>query len=106
MFGNMLGDFQERQEELRKKLATVMVEGQSEEGGVRVIANANKEIVDIDINPEVVDLSDKDQVEDLVLIAVNRAIQAAVLKESEEAKKLVEDIMPPGLGNLGNLFGM
>ena len=50
MFGNMLGDMEERQKEMRQKLAEIIVEGTAQNGAVKVIANANREITDIQID--------------------------------------------------------
>ncbi len=105
MFGNMLGDMEERQKEMRKKLAEISVTGTSPEGAVTVTANANRQITDIAIDQGQLDWSDVEMVQDLVLAAVNQALEQAAAKEAEETQRMVKDMLPPGLGNLGNLFG-
>jgi len=46
-----------------------------------------------------------EQVEDLVTVAVNRVLELAAAKEAEESQKLIKSMMPPGMGDLSNLFG-
>ncbi|MBK7409453.1 MAG: YbaB/EbfC family nucleoid-associated protein [Saprospirales bacterium] len=101
MFGNM----EEKQQEMRKRLSEKTVEGTSGDGAVVVKANANREIINISIKKEAVDTGDLEQLEDLLLVAANRALAAAAAVEAKEAENLLKDMMPPGLGNLGDLFG-
>lgn len=105
MFGDLLGNFQEKQEELKAKLAEMTVEAEAGGGAVKVTANCAKEIVNISIDKTALDWNDTEEVEDLVLEATNRALALAAEKEQEEAQNLMKEIMPPGLGGLGNLFG-
>jgi len=100
----MFGDIKGKQEEMQKKLAAITVQAESGDDAVIVEANANKEILNISINAEKVDLTDKEQLEDLILIAVNRAIELAKVKEAEATQSMIQDLLPPGMGDLGNLF--
>ena len=101
----MLGDMEERQKEMRQKLAEIMVEGTAQGGAVKVVANANREITDIRIDREKLDWEDVEMVQDLVLDATNKALAAAAAKEAEATQEMVKNMLPPGMGNLGNLFG-
>ena len=105
MFGDLLGNFQEKQDALKAKLAEVTVNAEAGNGAVKVTANCAREIVNIQIDKTALDWEDTEEVEDLVMEAVNRALTLAAEKEAEEAQNLIKDVMPPGLGNLGNLFG-
>ncbi len=105
MFGDLLGNMEEKQKAMKEKLSTMMVVGEAGEGAVKVTSNANREITNISINKDAIDLEDMEQLEDLVLIAVNRALEKAAEKEAIEGQNLMKDMMPPGLGGLGDLFG-
>ena len=105
MFGNMFGDMQEKQEALRAKLAEIHLEAEAGDGAVKVTANATREIVNITLDKSALDLEDLEQIEDLLLVAINRALEKAAVKEAAESKKLIQDMLPPGLGDLGNLMG-
>ena len=96
---------QERQKELKAKLAEMTVEADAGDGAVKVVANANREIVNISINKDQLDLDDLEQVEDLLLVAINRALEQAAEKEASESQRLMQDMLPPGLGNLSDLMG-
>jgi DNA-binding protein YbaB len=72
---------------------------------VKVIASANRRIIDIKLDERKIDLTDVAMIQDLVLVAVNKALDLASEKEQEEAQRIVKDLMPPGLGNLSGLFG-
>ncbi len=104
MFGDLMGNMGERQKELKKKLAEITVEAESGEGAIKVTANANREIINISINKEMLDWDDQEQVEDLLMVAVNRALEKALEKEAIESENLIKDMLPPGLGGLSDLF--
>ena len=71
----------EMQEELEKKEFETSAGG----GAVTVKVNGKKELIDIQIKPEVVDPDDVEMLQDLVLSAVNAAMQMA----EEDAEKLM-----------------
>ncbi|GAA5224666.1 YbaB/EbfC family nucleoid-associated protein [Membranihabitans marinus] len=105
MFGNLFGNIEERQAELQKKLESILLESSIMDGAVVVKANAKREILDIEIDSDKLDLSDIDQLQDLLVTAVNDVIGMASEAEQTESQKLISDIMPPGMGGLGDLFG-
>ncbi len=101
MFGNMFGNIEEKQAELAQKTAAIVVEATV--GGIKVAANGNKEIVNISIlDPSV--LEDKEQLEDVLMAAVNRALSDAGEKAAVEMQKSMEAMLPPGLGGLADMF--
>ncbi len=105
MFGDLLGNMEEKQKALKLKLATITVNAEAGEGAIKVTANANREITNISINKEALDWDDSEQVEDLLMVAINRALAKAVEKEAAESENLIQDMLPPGLGNITDLFG-
>jgi nucleoid-associated protein EbfC len=105
MFGDMMGNLKKQQDEMKEKLSQITVEAESGDGAVKVIASANRKILDILIDEKKVDLKDVAMVQDLVLVAVNKALDLAAEREQSEAQKMLQDLMPPGLGNLSGLFG-
>ncbi|MCB0644385.1 MAG: YbaB/EbfC family nucleoid-associated protein, partial [Phaeodactylibacter sp.] len=69
------------------------------------VATGDQRILDISINKEAIDWEDSEQVEDLVMTAVNRALDLAGEKAAAASEEMLKDMMPPGLGGLSNLFG-
>jgi nucleoid-associated protein EbfC len=105
MFDNLLGNLQKQQEELQQKLSEIYVEADAGDGAVTVKASCNLIIENIKINPAKLDMNDPEQVEDLVLVAVNEALEEARKKAAIETNKLLQGMMPPGMGDFGGMLG-
>jgi len=98
----MFGQVEEQQKAMRQQLATIMVEAEAGDGAVKVVANANREILNITFDKTLLDWNDIEQVEDLVTVAVNRVLELAAQKEAAEAQNLLKHMLPPGFeGMLG-----
>lgn len=100
MFGDMFGQVEEQQKALKEKLGKITVEGIAGDGAITVTSTASREIVNISINKDLLDMEDVEQIEDLVMVAVNRALEKAALKEAEATQGLLKDMLPPGFDNL------
>ena len=99
-FGDIMKQMQKMQakmEEIQKELENKRVEGTSGGGMVRVIANGKQEILEIKIDPEVVNKEDVEMLEDLVLAAVNQAKERAQEVQTEEMSKLTGGLKIPGM---------
>lgn len=95
--GALMGQVQKAQEKIAKaqeELANIEVEGTSGGGMVTVKATANQELVNIKIDPEVVDPEDVDMLEDLIVAAVNQALEKAQQASSEHMQKVAGGFMP------------
>ena len=82
---------------LYKELQEKTVEATAGGGVVRVVANGKKQLVDIKIDPEVVDSDDVEMLQDLVMAATNEALQKAEDMVADEMNKLTGGINMPGL---------
>ena len=100
----MFGGMEEMQKQMQEQLATIIVEEQAGDGLIKIKANAARQILDVSISPEL-ELDDKEQLEDLILEAVNRVVAAAAAKEQEESQAMLAKMLPGGMDGLGNLFG-
>ena len=89
----MQKDMMKLQEELQEKT----VEATSGGGVVKVIASGKKQLVGIEIDPEVVDPEDVEMLQDLILAAANEALQKAEEMVTEEMGKLTGGLNMPGL---------
>ena len=105
MFGDLLGNMQQQQEEMAAKLDEIIVEAEAGNGAVKVKATASRKILNISIDKEKLDWEDTEMVQDLIIAAVNQALEKAAAKEAEEAQNVMKNMLPPGMGDLGNLFG-
>ncbi|MDB4285958.1 YbaB/EbfC family nucleoid-associated protein [bacterium] len=100
--GDMMGKFKEMQERLKdakEKLDDIIVESEAGGGMVRVKANANRKILQIKIDPDIVDKDDLEITEDLITAAVNKALDQAEERGREELQGATEGLVPniPGL---------
>ena len=92
---------QQKAEEIKKRLDTISVYGEAEGGLIRVTATANKEIKSVSINPTFHQEADLEELEELLAVAINKAIQQAEQISQSEMQASAKDLM----GGFGNLFG-
>lgn len=90
MFGDLSGmmdklkEAQQKIEETKARLNTVLVDGESGDGKVKVTVTANREIRSIDIADDL--FNEKDALEDYLIIALNNALgKANDINETEMA---------------------
>lgn len=94
---------QQKAEEVKKRLDSVTVTGEAEGGKIKVYATGNKAITSIEIDEVFFSSSDKEQIEELLVVAINKAIEQAENVHQSEMQSISQDMMG-GLGDLGNLF--
>jgi hypothetical protein len=98
----LVAQAQKMQEQLaaaQKELATRTFEGSAGGGMVVATVTGSQELVDISISPEVVDPDDVEMLQDLVVAAVRRALEAASTAASDELGGLTGGL------DLGGLLG-
>lgn len=66
-------------------------------GAVEVVINGNKTIKSLTIKPEVVDPEDIDMLQDLIISAVNEAINNVETTTESEMSKITGGVSIPGL---------
>lgn len=93
---NIMKQAQKMQEEMQnaqKNLENITVEATSGGGMVKVEASCDIKIKSIKIEPEVFNDNDQEMLEDLVVAAVNQAIENAQQKSNEEMQKITGGMM-------------
>lgn len=81
----------------QEELATKTIEASSGGGMVKVVANGAQKIESIVLEKEVVDPEDVEMLQDLVLAAVNDALNKSQEMVSKEMGKLTGGLNIPGL---------
>ena len=81
------------QEELEEKTLEATAGG----GAVKVVVNGKQEVVDLKIDPEVVDPDDVEMLEDLVLAAVNQGMREVQEMVNDEMGKVTGGMNLPGM---------
>ncbi len=93
MFGKIL-EMKAQMEEAKKMLEEVFASGEA--GEVTVKCDGTRRIIDVNINLENLALIAKDELQDLIVLAANRASEDAQ-KKAEEIFKNKFGPMAPGL---------
>ena len=104
---DMMGKFQEMQnrlKEVKEQLEDITVESEAGGGMVRVIANGNRKVLKIHIDPDIIDKDDPEIMSDLITAAVNKALDKAETRGREEIEGVTKGMLPniPGL-DLGKM---
>ncbi|MBC8587322.1 YbaB/EbfC family nucleoid-associated protein [Paratissierella segnis] len=97
---NMMKQMQKMQkqmEDMQAELEVKEVETSSGGGAVKVTANGKKEILNISIDESVVDKEDIEMLQDLILVAVNDALNKAEEMMTNEMKKITGGLNIPNL---------
>ncbi|AYN68279.1 YbaB/EbfC family nucleoid-associated protein [Euzebyella marina] len=108
MFGDMMGmmgklkETQQKVEETKKRLDTVTLEESSSESLVTVTITANREVKAIKIDDSL--LEDKEQLEDYLVLTLNKAIEKATKVNETELAAVAKEGMP-NIPGLDGLFG-
>lgn len=88
---------QKQMEETKAEIEQRTVEASSGGGAVVAVVNGKRQIIDIKIKQEVVDPDDVEMLQDLVLTAINEALNKAEQMMNEEMGKLTGGFNLPGL---------
>jgi len=101
--GNMQGmlqKVQKMQAEMQKAQADLQsrtFEAAAGGGAVKVRANGKKELLEVTIDPQVVDPEDVEMLQDLVLAAVNEVMHTIDQVSEEEMNKITGGMKLPGM---------
>jgi DNA-binding YbaB/EbfC family protein len=102
MFGDlsgMMGKLKEAQQKIeatKKRLNTILIDGEANNGKIKVTVTANRQVKSISISE---DLTDKEEIEDYLIIALNSALKKANEISETELAAAAKDGMPniPGM---------
>jgi len=89
---------QQQMETVQAQLAARMVEATSGGGAVKVVAKCDGSIASIKIDPQALNQSDAQLLEDMILTAANQALGQAKEISNSEMGKVTAGLSLPGLG--------
>lgn len=106
MFGDIMGmmgklkETQQKIEETKKRLDTVLIDEQSSDGLLKVTITANRNIRSVTVDDSL--LEDKEQLEDYLVLVLNKAIAKATAVNEAELAAVTKEGMPniPGLDGM------
>jgi DNA-binding YbaB/EbfC family protein len=88
---------QQQMEEIQAQLAARTVEATSGGGAVKVVAKCDGTVASIKISPQAINPADAQLLEDMILSAVNQALEQAKQISSAEMGKATQGFSLPGL---------
>ncbi len=88
---------QKQMADLQEELKTREVEGTAGGEAVKVVVNGNKNIVKVTLSPEAVDPDDVEMLQDLIVTAVNDAMQKVDAMTEQELGKVTGGMKLPGM---------
>jgi nucleoid-associated protein EbfC len=103
MFGDLMGmmgklkETQQKIEETKQRLNHVLIDETSNDGLLKITITANRTIKSITVDPTL--LNDQEQLEDYLILVVNKAIERATAINEAELAAVAKDGMPniPGM---------
>ena len=103
MFGDLMGmmgklkETKEKVEATKKRLDSVLIDEASSDGLLKITLTANRQIKAIQIDDTL--LEDKEQLEDYLILTLNKAIEKATNVHETEVAAVAKEGMPniPGL---------
>ncbi len=103
MMGKMK-EVQAKVKEAQDNLVNIRTTAESGAGMVKATVNGKKELVKLELDPDLIKPEDQDMLQDLIVAAVNKATQEVEVLAKEEIRKSTEGLLPniPGL-DLGGL---
>jgi DNA-binding YbaB/EbfC family protein len=95
-----LKETQQKMEETKKRLDSVLVDEQSTDGLLKITITANRTVKSITIDDTL--LEDKEQLEDYMVLVMNKAIEKASKVNEAELDAVAKMDMPmiPGMENM------
>lgn len=103
MFGDMMGmmnklkESQQKVADTKERLNSVLIDEQSNDGLLKVTLTANRTIKAIELSDEL--LEDKEQLEDYLILTLNKAIEKATSINEAELAAAAKEGLPniPGM---------
>ncbi|MCX6345816.1 MAG: YbaB/EbfC family nucleoid-associated protein [Armatimonadetes bacterium] len=98
--GNMMKQVQkmvEDQQKMEQELAEVRVETSAGGGMVKAIINGKSELLEVKIDPQVVDPEDVEMLQDLIVSAVREALEKVQDIREERVKAITGGLNIPGM---------
>jgi DNA-binding YbaB/EbfC family protein len=100
MFDKLM-EAQQKAGEVKKRLDAITVSGTAEGGKITVTANGNKVVQSVQIDSAFLADADKEEVEELLVVALNKAMDQAENVSQSEMAAMTKNMF----GDLGGMFG-
>ncbi len=98
MLENLLGDFNGMSEKMVEHLQSITIEESYQ--GITITGNAARVVEDIEIAEDLLGKEKKEELQDLLTIAMNNFLLKVSQEEGAASKKMISDMLPPGMSGL------
>ncbi|SFC30355.1 hypothetical protein SAMN05421747_10814 [Parapedobacter composti] len=88
-----LFEARQKAEEIKKRMDQTIVTGEAEGGVIKVTATANKEVTNVFIDQVFLSKADKEEIEELLAVAINHAMRQADSISQAEAQAITRDLL-------------
>jgi len=94
-----LMEMKKRMDEVKSRLDTMVVSGEADQGNVKINMNGNRKVLDVKLNLSFLNQDDAEQLEELLQLAMNRALEQSERVNESEMKSVAGSMLPgmPGL---------
>ncbi len=98
-------DLQEQMRSAQEEVGRLTASGEAGAGMVKVTVNGKRQLIKLEIDPEIVSKEDQEMMQDLIVAATNSALAEVEALIQREMQKRTQGLLPniPGM-NFGN-FG-
>jgi len=98
MFGKIT-EMKQKMETVKQGLDSIDVTGEAGEGKIKITMTANKKTKSVTIDPILISAENAEELEDLLIVAINRAVETAETRAQEEIQSATKGMLPniPGL---------
>jgi nucleoid-associated protein EbfC len=96
-----LNEIKQKMDEIKQRLDNITVEGEAGDGAVKVVVTANKKIKEVIISDGLIKGGDKEEIGELTVVALNRALEQAENVSESEMKAASTGLFPDLPGMLG-----
>ncbi|PUZ28334.1 nucleoid-associated protein, YbaB/EbfC family [Chitinophaga parva] len=107
MFGDLMGKLQEAQQKMadaKARAAATSHTGEAGDGAVKVVVSGSREVQSLEIADRLVNADNKEELEDLLITALNRALKSAETAYDKEMAGVTSGMLGglniPGLSGL------
>lgn len=106
---NLMGKFKDVQDKMKaaqENLEQITYSAEAGAGYVKATVNGKRKVISVEITPELLNENDKKTAEDLVVAAINIALEGVEEKIQVEMQKATDGFTPPNIPgfDLSSLF--
>lgn len=87
-------ELQGKMKEAQENLVHVTSEAESGGGMVKAVVNGKKQVISMEVDPSLFNQNDQEMAQDLIIAAINKALEEVEVKAKEEIKKSTEGVIP------------